>query len=182
MAHFPICFWIWIVFHVTLCLSDPRLAPSVSSILKFPSRNPFKDHCINTKKWKKKYQLSIYTFLWDANNQVKPSWNFFFLLNFQRWFQNCTSLDRGYSSDSSMRTTWLVFGLFSESGSTHLNAVRRARLRALVDGLVSIVGSTTSSERLLATIIFNHSTRFTWKMHPIGSSQDIHWTVLSLLV
>jgi hypothetical protein len=61
-----------------------------------------------------------------------------------------------------MRTTWLIFGLFSESGSTHLKAVKRDRFRALVDGLVSILGSTTSSERLHPTIIFNQSTKFTY--------------------
>lgn len=75
--------------------------------------------------------------------------------------QILTSLGMGYSSDSSIRTTWLIFGLLSESGSTHLRAVRSALLRALVGGLVSIFGSTTSSERLLPTIIFNQSTRFT---------------------
>jgi hypothetical protein len=47
--------------------------------------------------------------------------------------------------------------------STHLRAVKSARFRALVEGRVSIVGSTTSSERLLATIIFSQSTRFTYK-------------------
>lgn len=77
--------------------------------------------------------------------------------------QKLTSLGMGYSSDSSMRTTWLILGLFSESGSTHLKAVKRARLRALVDGLASIFGSTTSSDRLLPTIIFSQSTRFTCK-------------------
>ena len=80
-----------------------------------------------------------------------------------RKIQKLTSLGMGYSSDSSMRTTWLILGLFSESGSTHLKAVKRARLRALVDGLASIFGSTTSSDRLLPTIIFSQSTRFTCK-------------------
>lgn len=74
-----------------------------------------------------------------------------------------TSRGIGYSSDSSMRTTWLIFGLFSESGSTHLNAVKRARLRALVEGLVSMLGSNTSSERLNPTIILSQSTKFTCK-------------------
>lgn len=74
-----------------------------------------------------------------------------------------TSLGIGYSSDSSIRTTWLILGLLSESGSTHLKAVKRALLRALVDGLVSMFGSITSSERLLPTIIFSQSTRLTCK-------------------
>lgn len=72
-----------------------------------------------------------------------------------------TSLGIGYSSDSSILTTWPILGLFSESGSTHLRAVRSARFRALVDGLTSMFGSTTSSDRLLPTIIFSQSTRFT---------------------
>ena len=79
--------------------------------------------------------------------------------------QNQTSRGIGYSSDSSMRTTWLIFGLLSESGSTHLKAVKSARLRALVDGLVSMFGSTTSSERLSWTIILSHSTRLTYRNH-----------------
>jgi len=65
-----------------------------------------------------------------------------------------------------MRTTWVIFGLFSESGSTHLKAVKRDRFRALVDGLVSIMGSTTSSERLHPTIILSQSTKFTFKKQP----------------
>lgn len=72
-----------------------------------------------------------------------------------------TSLGKGYSSDSSIRTTWLILGLFSESGSTHLKAVKRARFKALVDGFTSMFGSTTSSDLLLPTIIFSQSTRFT---------------------
>lgn len=75
--------------------------------------------------------------------------------------RNQTSLGRGYSSDSSMRTTCPILGLFSASRSTHLKAVKRARLRALVDGLVAIFGSKTSSERLLPTFILSQSTRFT---------------------
>lgn len=75
-----------------------------------------------------------------------------------------TSRGIGYSSDSSMRTTWLILGLFSASGSTHLRAVKRARLRALVDGLVSMLGSNTSSERRKPTIIFSQSTKFTYKI------------------
>lgn len=75
-----------------------------------------------------------------------------------------TSLAIGYSSDSSIRTTCPILGLFSESGSTHLNAVKRARFSALVEGLVSMLGSTTSSDLLLPTIIFNQSTRFTWEL------------------
>lgn len=91
--------------------------------------------------------------------KVAYTWNF--------WEQ--TSRGIGYSSDSSIRTTWPIFGLFSESGSTHLNAVRRALLRALVDGLLSMFGSTTSSERLLPTIILSHSTKFTYKKdHDLG--------------
>lgn len=99
-------------------------------------------------------------------------------------FQKILRTTRGIgSSDSSIRTTWPIFGLFSESGSTHLKAVRSARLRTLVEGRVSMVGSTTSSERLLATIIFNQSTRFTCKRHKImcwvGKSQGMtpwfHW-------
>ena len=69
------------------------------------------------------------------------------------------------SSDSSIRTTWLILGLFSGSGSTHLKAIKSARLSTRVDGLVSILGSTTSSERLLPTIILSQSTRFTYNHH-----------------
>lgn len=67
----------------------------------------------------------------------------------------------GYSSDSSIRTTWVIRGLLSESGSTHLKAVKSALLRALVEGLVSMFGSTTSSDRLFPTITFSQSTRLT---------------------
>jgi len=72
-----------------------------------------------------------------------------------------TSLGKGYSSDSIIRTTWPILGLFSESGSTHLKAVNRARFKALVDGFTSMLGSTTSSDLLFPTIIFSQSTRFT---------------------
>jgi len=74
-----------------------------------------------------------------------------------------TSLGKGYSSDSNIRTTWPILGLFSESGSTHLKAVKRVRFKALVDGFTSMLGSTTSSDLLFPTIIFSQSTRFTWK-------------------
>lgn len=76
----------------------------------------------------------------------------------------------GYSSDSSIRTTWVIRGLLSESGSTHLKAVKSALLRALVDGLVSMFGSTTSSDRLLPTITFSQSTKLTCEDTEIQSN------------
>lgn len=65
-------------------------------------------------------------------------------------------------SGSNMRTTWPMRGRLLESGSTHLRAASRALLSSLVLGLASMVGSTTSSDRRFATIIFSQSTRFTY--------------------
>ncbi|MFS7938310.1 hypothetical protein Hanom_Chr05g00438101 [Helianthus anomalus] len=76
-------------------------------------------------------------------------------------FRKQTSRVTGYSSDSSIRTTSPIVSLFSESGSTHLKAVKSARLSAVLDGLVPMLGSTTSSDRLFPTIILSQSTRFT---------------------
>ena len=67
----------------------------------------------------------------------------------------------GYSSASSILTTWLILGLFSASGSTHLRATRRAHFKARIDGFTSSLESTTSSVLLVPTIILSHSTRFT---------------------
>lgn len=78
----------------------------------------------------------------------------------KRISQDITSLGIGYSSDSSILTTWLIVGLCWALGSTHLKAVKRALLRADVDGLVSRLGSTTWSARLAPTIILSQSTRF----------------------
>lgn len=72
-----------------------------------------------------------------------------------------TSLGIGYSSDSSIRATWLILGRFSDIGSTHLKAVKSVLFKALVDGFVSRFGSITSSDRLCWTIIFSHSTKCT---------------------
>jgi len=103
----------------------------------------------------------------DARNLIQfhvtePNWKHNVMLKVR--FRTQTSRGIGYSSDSSMRTTWLILGLFSASGSTHLRAVKRARLRALVDGLVSMLGSNTSSERRKPTIILSQSTKFTYNI------------------
>jgi len=71
----------------------------------------------------------------------------------------CTSL-KGKSSASSIWTTWPILGRFRASGSTHLKATSRERLSAREVGFNSMLGSATSSERLLPTICFNQSTRF----------------------
>ena len=67
------------------------------------------------------------------------------------------------SLESNIRTTWSMLGLFSAFKSIHLRAVKRARFSSFVEGLLSRFGSTTSSERLLATIILSQSTRFTYR-------------------
>ncbi len=71
----------------------------------------------------------------------------------------CTSL-KGKSSASSIWTTWPILGRFRASGSTHLKATSRERLSTREVGFNSMLGSATSSERLLPTICFNQSTRF----------------------
>lgn len=71
-----------------------------------------------------------------------------------------TSFDLVFSG-SSIWTTCPIVGLLSESRSTHLNATKRTFLRALEVGLITMLGSTTSSERRLAIIHLSQSTRFT---------------------
>ena len=66
-------------------------------------------------------------------------------------------------------------GRVSESGSTHLKATNKARLRAVLGGLVSIVGSATSSDRLLATIDLSQSTIFTCKEHDIKKKNVLQY-------
>lgn len=99
----------------------------------------------------------------SAPNSTKRSLVF---IDIRGGFQSCldhTSLGIGYSSDSSIRATWLILGRFSDIGSTHLRAVKSVLFNALVDGFVSRFGSITSSDRLCWTIIFSHSTKCTYK-------------------
>jgi len=65
------------------------------------------------------------------------------------------------SSASSMWITCPILGLFEASGSTHRRATKRARLRALEDGFSASLGSTTSSDFRLPTILFSHSIKLT---------------------
>ena len=66
------------------------------------------------------------------------------------------------SSASSMWITCPIFGLFVASGSTHRREINKARLRAFEDGISGSLGSTTSSDFLFPTIVFNHSIKLTW--------------------
>jgi hypothetical protein len=79
----------------------------------------------------------------------------------------------GYSSASSILTTWVILGLLSASGSTHLSATKRARFKARVVGLTSRFGSTTSSALLVPTIILSHSRRLTCHMQVMCTKEKL---------
>lgn len=89
-------------------------------------------------------------------------------------FRQQTRPRMGYSSDSSIWTTWSIFGLFSESTSKHLKTFKRALLRVVVDELFILFRSSTSSDYLLSTIMFSQTTKLTYRNYYEHNFSDAH--------